>query len=497
MSRSLLFRAIVAIAFPICAAFPQVVDFPGPDLQLHPVGAFDGADLIVVWEAFRGEASDVLGARLRLNNQLLDSTPIVISGAERNQADPALAWLSPCFLCVWDDCRNHSFDIYAARMGTGGTVLDRQGIPVRCSGNAAQFPTVAAGDSDFFVIWQETPPDSASRVCGARVSVSGSVKDTVPIRLSQGVGRQCAPKLAYDRDNRNFGIVWEQHSQEDDSVRVFGVRVSAGGVLLDSQPIRFCLNASNQTAPSIAWYGGGEHVHGFLAVWQDDRTDTAAIYGTRLTGDFAVQDTPGRRLYGSALTQASPMIAEDHWYGDLVWDFMLVWQERQGNGFWGIRYGYVSEGQLLRAFGATTLDSSDLITPFYVHAAGSFSPVLAVDRAVFARESTSVCRFPADIEIEGVGPMPSVRAPSVQLVKVAPSVADRSCRVTWYTEHATPVRVQLVDALGRVAVERIQGLLESGVQGVVLDVGELPAGAYFARVIGTGVSGVARLVVRR
>jgi len=150
MSRSLLFRAIVRHRVPdLCASPRKSSTFGVPDLQLHPVGAFDGADLIVRVGAFEEKlptcwATTPSGAEL---TSCSIRPPIVISGAERNPGRSRACLALTLLSLRLDDCvTTVSISTLPAWAPAGRCLTDREfGSLLR---ERRSFPTVAAGDSD-------------------------------------------------------------------------------------------------------------------------------------------------------------------------------------------------------------------------------------------------------------------------------------------------------------------------------------------------------------
>src|SRR5262245_16318028 len=144
---------------------------------------------LVVWEEWRNEEStfvDIYGVRVDTNGLPLDATNIVICAASGDQLHPAVAAIGDTFLVVWEDYRNatgfpnFSTDIYGARIGSDGTVIDPAGIPICTFTNAQKNePTVAASGTNWFVVWSDfrngSNPNPFSNVYGTMVRPNGTV----------------------------------------------------------------------------------------------------------------------------------------------------------------------------------------------------------------------------------------------------------------------------------------------------------------------------------
>ena len=84
---------------------------------------------------------------------------IVVSKAEADQRQSAVAFHNNQYLVSWADARDISPDsatsIYACRVTNHGAVLDPHGFFISGGINDHLIPEVCAGVSDWMVIWQE------------------------------------------------------------------------------------------------------------------------------------------------------------------------------------------------------------------------------------------------------------------------------------------------------------------------------------------------------
>src|SRR5260370_992256 len=104
----------------------------------------------------------------------------LISTVAGGEFFPKVAARDTNFLVVWEEHRNADtgfVDIYAARVSGAGVVLDRGGFPAG-SGSGDRFtPAVAAGLTDYLVVWQDSRNlgTSGQDIYGARVTTAGAV----------------------------------------------------------------------------------------------------------------------------------------------------------------------------------------------------------------------------------------------------------------------------------------------------------------------------------
>ena len=298
-----------------------------PFWQGFPKVSFNGFNYFVVWEDYRfgPYTSDIFGTRVTTNGAVLDSNGIAICTAVDYQWDPAVAFDGSNFLVVWSDARSQvDFDLYGARVSTGGVVLDTAGIAISTKTSWEEYPVLAFDGTNYFVVW------ARGNLYGTRVSPSGTVLDTAGIRISTNSGGQSSMIF----DENNYFIVWT--TQE----AVMGARVAPNGVVIDPNGITIDTVGSSNYAPSVTYNGTN-----YLVAWEyPDPSPYGSywnIYGTRVSPAGVVLD-PNRKLITTiGNPQTNPSIAFD---GS---NYLVVWEDvRQGVNYdiYGIRvspYGVV------------------------------------------------------------------------------------------------------------------------------------------------------------
>ena len=112
-----------------------------PVLQMQPtnINVVAGKDsYLMVWAVNQdaaASASDVYAARVGFDGKLLDSMAIPVSSAAGDQTLPDVAFNGTDWLVVWNDKRNGgtTTDVYSARVNSVGKVLDPNGIAIATS----------------------------------------------------------------------------------------------------------------------------------------------------------------------------------------------------------------------------------------------------------------------------------------------------------------------------------------------------------------------------
>lgn len=237
-----------------------------------PAIASDGTNSLVVWQDSRFGQWSIVGARVDANGAVIDGAGFGVSLAPGNQWAPRVVWAGTHYVVVWEDERNGNRDVYAARVGADGRVLDPNGIAVTTSAATQTKVALAVLGTNVLVVWQDA---LGNRVRGARLDPSGLVLDSTALDLSPGLATEVSPALAWD--GTNALVVWQAGSA------IQGTRVSTSGIALDPMALSFSSTSSTQGAPALAWNG----THHLLA-WNDTR---GSVYAERIDALGGVLDS--------------------------------------------------------------------------------------------------------------------------------------------------------------------------------------------------------------
>jgi hypothetical protein len=281
-----------------------------PIAAARPAIASGVGGQVAVWDTARNGTLDVFGTRLSATGQVLDPDGIAIAVAAGAQVGPRIAFNGERYLVVWRDTRLGQAEIYAARVGGDGTVLDPGGIRVSVSGGAAQFPDVASDGRDFLVVWEA--PCAATGcghgVSGAIVRADGSVGDTV--RLGPGDTQSYTPAVAFA--GGGYLVAWAVIGDGDHDLAAR--RVAPDGV--PGEHLSISAAAGNQIAPAIAGDGAG-----FLITWQHVDGGLPRTVAARVAGDGTVLDPDGLAVSLAGRWRDAPDVA---WTGA---GYLVAWTE--------------------------------------------------------------------------------------------------------------------------------------------------------------------------
>ena len=298
--------------------------------QANPAVTSVGTNYLVVWSDSRDAVdtgNDIFAARVTRAGTVLDPVGIAICRANGNQKNPSLAVVSNMVLVVWDDQRLGSDTVFGARVSSLGVVQDPQGIPLSAATSGQFNPKVAAGSTNFFVVWEDDRNFNAhnSDIYGARIAVSGAVLDPAGIAISTNAASQHNPTVV--GNSNGFFVAWDDdRNSAITGTDIYGARVSNTGVLLDAGGVALTTTIRNQVLPVAAANAGT-----VLVVWQNRRTFSSqsdGIYGTRLNftnNTVNVLDANGISICTNTAAQRYPAICA------LTNGFLAVWRDNRNN----------------------------------------------------------------------------------------------------------------------------------------------------------------------
>ena len=303
---------------------------PGYGEQRDPVVASDGSNFLIVWTDYRNGTPAIYGTLMDSSGNSLDGGfPIATRG--ETQCAPDVAFDGINYLVVWQGYSYCSY-INGARVTVSGQVLDTAGLVINASpGNHC--PKVAFDGTNFCVVWDK----SSSQIFGARVTTGGVVLDPAGFFVAGG----CVRDLVWA--NTNYLIVFHKYRYPTQCDAVYGIKLDAGGVVLDSA---FRISSLSQAAyqPAAAFDGTN-----CLVAWRtyQQAPSSVRIMASRIAPNGTVLDTAG--IYLSSDTAGFPAVAFDGT------NYLVVWADRNsGLDNFDIRAVRVSTaGQVLEPAGIT------------------------------------------------------------------------------------------------------------------------------------------------
>jgi hypothetical protein len=284
--------------------------------------AWDGANHLAVWtDRFGSSSAAIRAARVTPAGTVLDSTPIALPSAGESHS-PRVAFNGTSSQVVWQTVSPG--DVYGARVGTDGAVLDSPAKLVGSTPTEDVNPAIAAGGPNPFVVWHDTSSSTQSsmgQVIGTRMSGAGTALDTPGRLLSTRVVTQFSPETASDGANQL--IVWSD--ERDNAVSdddIYAARVDAAGNLLDQRGLVVAATSAHDGMPGVA-FGASQ----YLVVWKVDPSgsNNADIHAQRVGANGS--------LVGSAIIVSNA--ANDQSEPAVVFDgsnYLVAWTDhRNGN----------------------------------------------------------------------------------------------------------------------------------------------------------------------
>lgn len=253
------------------------------DAQYYPALVSDGAGgAILVWYDFRsGTQYDVYAQRVDSSGVVRwTSNGVAVCTATGTQIAPALvADGAGGAVIAWQDQRSGTFDVYAQRISSSGTVQWTPNGVIVCNFSTDQISPVIGpdGSGGAIVAWQ----DFRSGVFGVyaqRVGATGSAAWTANgVSLSSGIAYQGEPTLVSD-DNGGAIVVWSD--TRNDAGDVYAQRVNSAGSLLWSTS-----GLSVGTATGVQRFGTpvSDGAGGAVIVWQDTRSAGTDLYAQHVS----------------------------------------------------------------------------------------------------------------------------------------------------------------------------------------------------------------------
>jgi hypothetical protein len=318
--------------------------------QYAPDVAFDGTNFLAVWEDDRSGYNDIYGARVTPGGQVLDPAGIAICTAAKGQYTPVVAFDGANYLVAWEDLRSGTYShIYGARVTPGGVVLDPAGIVISPEAGRQHSPAIGFAGGNYLVVWSDNHTGTDYDIYGARVTSGGYVRDPDGIAISSATSDQYYPALA--SDGANFLVAWQDYRLNGGYSDVYAARVTPQGSVLDAQGFVVSQAQYSQDKPAVGFDGAN-----FLAVWEDYRHGTFSdIYGARVTPGGTVLDADGLMITGAVKYQYAPVLAFNGSSFLVTWEDCRSSYNPDIYGAWVAPNGNVSdEGGVVREAGNQT-----------------------------------------------------------------------------------------------------------------------------------------------
>lgn len=285
---------------------------PAVERQTQASIAASDFGFLAVWTERRVSSStsfngtDVYGARLDADGNVLDEEPLLISTLEHQQTGARVAWGGDAWLVTFRSQRTTDFfleeDLVGVRIAPDGGHMDPDPIVLTANvrdeiGDAE----VAGNGAGWVVVWPQFGHSGVRGVRGARVGSDGTVLDPGGIDLWFDPTNTYAndPQVIWGGDR--WLVTWNRNG-----TNLVGMRFDDQLAAIDAQPFAIASGIDADLA-----FGGGT----FYAVFsQDINTNEDQVKGARVPLSGPTMD-PGGVALGETLFVVSDFAPSAVWNG--------------------------------------------------------------------------------------------------------------------------------------------------------------------------------------
>jgi hypothetical protein len=274
-----------------------------------PAVAWNGEDFLVVWNGRRASGNDLFAARVGPRGDLVDRSPRPLITAPGNQRHPSVAWDGDGFLVAWEDDRSGLGRIYGAHVTSTLEVAEPKGFLITEDQDEQSAPLVTWTGSTFHVVWTESAGGSTGlELYGTIVDPEAGTTTPQGVPLAVGPGDQFQSAVAWGPDSGL--LVWsdDRSNGADPSLTdLYATRIGRDGHRLDPDNLLVTGAAGPQSFPSVAWDGSR-----FDLAWLDGREGGTLIYGARIEtrpgGGRTLRDPGGVQITAGPAQNGPPVL---------------------------------------------------------------------------------------------------------------------------------------------------------------------------------------------
>ena len=240
--------------------------------------------------------------------------------ADGTQSLPGVAFGGTNYFVVWADNRFSSSSIVGTRVSTNGVVGDPAGLILTTTANVNEYISVASVNGSFLVVWNDTRNSATTGddIFGSRITAAGVVLDTNGFSIIAASGDQRMPRVAAN-GNDYYVAWWDRRADTGD---IYGTKVSAGGTVSNPGGTPICTATGGQYESVVAANGAN-----FMVAWNDGRNDPGFgdIYAARVDSSGTVLDPDGFLVAAALHGQFKPVIAP------LGADYLIAWEDQRNS----------------------------------------------------------------------------------------------------------------------------------------------------------------------
>lgn len=214
----------------------------------QPSAAFDGSNWLIAWHRYAGgtTSNDIFAARLGKTGPVLDAAAITVSKETEPEYAPHVAFDGTDFLVMW----RTSLAVNAQKFGKDGKPIGAR-LPLVAAGQSIYDVSAAFDGTRHTVVWTTYSPFTSTDVFARRFDKAGTPQDVAPLSISVDASYDERPAVAFD--GTDFFITWARAST------LLGVRMNTSGTVIDA-PITLSTGTSSYYDYGLASDGAGSLV---------------------------------------------------------------------------------------------------------------------------------------------------------------------------------------------------------------------------------------------
>ncbi|MBM4361989.1 MAG: hypothetical protein FJ104_04865 [Deltaproteobacteria bacterium] len=314
--------AIVAADGTVGTAFGVAVN--AATLQRQAAASHDGTSYWVAWANTVGSARDIYAARVTSGGAVLDShaeSAVTVGGAAVTTAaglqnEPSIACQTGGCFVAWQDSASGAMDARGKVLAPDFTALSGE-LTLSAAADVQAWPEVAVAEGGaFYVAWEDARNGAPPYVYGSPVTLAGSVVDAGGRFLTLGTPRQRGPAAAFVT-GQSYRVAWADSRAPGDDILTKSV--TKAGAVVGASLRTLGGAAGRQDQPAGAAFGST-----YLFAWADQRAGGARdLYAGRMDLSGNPLDGSGLLISAGANEQIEPAVASS---GTRA---LVVWQDRR------------------------------------------------------------------------------------------------------------------------------------------------------------------------
>ncbi len=296
--------------------------------EQFPSVGFDGTRFVIAYELVNSDGGiDVEAGALRPDGTF-DFQTVTFSNGIGDQTKPSTACKTGQCMVAWDDNGTGPGDIYASRI-TANVPTDLGGFPVSTAAARQGNPSISSDGTNYLVAFEDAR-NGTPDVTAARVLATGAVLDPGGILLaSSGTPKS---EVAVGCTAAQCLVSWQESTS---GINVMGSRVNPStGAVLDTTPVAYTIGGRFKDQPCVSAMGSSYLVSFFDNTFSGADNNRGSIIDAA-TGKLvytAINSIDNGDMYNSALFTPDKSTAYVAWSDNRDYGFRLTLRKLNANG---------------------------------------------------------------------------------------------------------------------------------------------------------------------